>query len=61
LPVDQRTPVAQEKFVPTVMPMLKGFVNKTFRRKNKRAVYENGHMLYDDVRFFTENNLSRAS
>jgi len=32
------------------MPMLKGFVDKAFRKKIEKQVYENEHLLYDIVR-----------
>ena len=36
--------------VPTRMPMLKAFVDKIFRRRMWKRVYENEHSLYDIVR-----------
>ncbi len=42
--------MACRDFVPTLMPMLKCFADKAFRKNIEKQVYENEHMLYDIAR-----------
>jgi hypothetical protein len=38
--------MALGRFVPTLMPIIKLFVDKAFRERTKSEVYENEHLLY---------------
>jgi len=64
--IQPSTLIARLEFISTVMPMLKGFVDKAFRKKIEKQVYENEHLLYDIVRsvylfFHSNTNYSQSS
>jgi len=48
-------------FVPTAVPILKVFTGEAFRRLVLKRVYENEHLLYDDVQSFAKWNIFPAN